>query len=104
MVKDEGDIRSRLRSAALQLFGERGYPLYPGRAELVLGSPLFPAATIERSGGRITIIAPDAVTDAPYVQSLRIDNRPSDMPWLPAGFVERGGRLDFVLGREPNRQ
>ncbi|HVI98320.1 MAG TPA: GH92 family glycosyl hydrolase [Sphingomonas sp.] len=80
------------------------YPLYPGRAELVIGSPLFPAATIERPGSRIEIRAKGAAPDAPYVQSLAVDGAPSDEAWLPARFVATGGRLDFALGETPNRQ
>ncbi|MBS7457353.1 GH92 family glycosyl hydrolase [Coralloluteibacterium stylophorae] len=79
------------------------YPLYPGRADLVVGSPLFPRAAIERPDAGIEIRADGAAPDAPYVQALRVDGEPSDRAWLPADFVERGGRLDFTLGREPNR-
>lgn len=80
------------------------YPLYPGRAELVVGSPLFPGATIERPGGRIAIRARGASADAPYVQSLRVNGRPSDRAWLPAEFVARGGTLDFALTAKPERR
>jgi len=79
------------------------YPLYPGRAELVIGSPLFPRITINRPGARIEIRAPGAAMDAPYVQALRWDGKASDNAWLPADFIHRGGVLDFTLGNEPNR-
>lgn len=80
------------------------YPVYPGRAELVIGSPLFPQAVIERPGARIEIRARDAAADAPYVQSLKVDGRDSDRAWLPADFISNGGTLDFTLGRTPNQQ
>src|SRR3546814_17718943 len=67
------------------------YPLYPGRAELVIGSPLFPAATIDRPGGRIDILGAGAAPDAPFVQTLTVTGRPSDRAWLPASFVASGG-------------
>ncbi|SEN05353.1 alpha-1,2-mannosidase, putative [Sphingomonas gellani] len=95
---DLGQMSSWYVWAALGL-----YPLYPGRAELVMGSPMFPAVTIDRPGGRIAITARGAAADAPYVQSLRVNGRTSDRPWLPASFVERGGRLDFVLATTPDR-
>ncbi|MFV0622438.1 GH92 family glycosyl hydrolase [Sphingomonas sp. ac-8] len=80
------------------------YPVYPGRAELVVGSPLFPAATITRPDGtRIEIRGQSAAPDAPYVQSLRVDGRASDRSWLPADFVAKGGSLDFTLGTTPDR-
>ena len=80
------------------------YPVYPGRAELVIGSPLFPRAVIERPGGRIEIHARNAAPDAPYVQSLEVDGKDSERAWLPAGFIETGGTLDFILGNAPNPQ
>ena len=80
------------------------YPVYPGRAELVVGSPLFASATIDRPGGRITIRASGAKAKAPFVQSLRVNGRARDAAWLPAEFVGKGGTLDFALGTTPNRR
>ncbi|HEY3033552.1 MAG TPA: glycoside hydrolase domain-containing protein, partial [Streptosporangiaceae bacterium] len=78
------------------------YPQIPGRAELVLASPLFPDITIRRASGQvIRIVAPAAGGNA-YVQSLRVNGQPSNRAWLPERFVLRGGRLDFVLGSQPN--
>jgi hypothetical protein len=79
------------------------YPQVPSRAELVLASPLFPFAHIERDGGRdIVIRAPEAAADAPFVQSLRVNGRDTTRAWLPSSFVAEGGHLDFVLAKTPN--
>ena len=81
------------------------YPVYPGRAELVVGSPLFARATIQRpKGARIEIVGRNASMDSPYVQALRVDGRDSDRSWLPADFITRGGKLEFDLGTNPNEQ
>jgi|GEM_PF-86103 len=77
------------------------YPLYPGRADLVLASPLFSHATIRRRTGAIVIDAPQAATDVYYVQRLQVDGKPSTKAWLPASFVARGGELSYELGPEP---
>jgi predicted alpha-1,2-mannosidase len=79
------------------------YPLFPGRAELVLASPLFERATIRRGGRDIVIDAPGADSDMPYVRSLDVDGRASTKAWLPATIVANGGRLRYALSREPNR-
>jgi predicted alpha-1,2-mannosidase len=79
------------------------YPLFPGRAELVLASPLFERATIRRAGRDIVIEAPGAGAGMPYVHALEVDGRASTKPWLPAAFVADGGRLRFDLSAEPNR-
>ena len=94
---DLGEMSSWYVWSALGL-----YPLYPGRAELVLGSPLFDRAVIHRPGATITIRGKGAAMDAPYVQSLAVDGKPSERPWLPASFVKTGRSLDFTLGSQPN--
>ncbi len=78
------------------------YPLYPGRADLILASPLFPKIRIQREKGAITITAPGARADAPYIQALTVNGQTSTRPWLPASFVEKGGSLTFLLGPKPH--
>ncbi len=79
------------------------YPEVPGRAELVLASPLFPRIVIHSPGGQtIRINAPQASTDTYYVKSLKVDGRPSTKPWLPASFVRKGGTLDYTLSTTPD--
>jgi predicted alpha-1,2-mannosidase len=79
------------------------YPQVSSRAELVLGSPLFPNIKINRDHGRdIVITAPKAAADAPYVQRLRVNGRDSTKTWVPESFVQRGGKLDFTLSTTPN--
>ncbi|MBK0025109.1 glycoside hydrolase family 92 protein [Stenotrophomonas sp. S48] len=80
------------------------YPVYPGRADLVIGSPLFTEVVITRPGAKIVVRARGAAMDAPYVQSLRVNGRASNASWLPSSFVQRGGTLDFELGSTKNEQ
>lgn len=96
---DLGEMSSWYVWAALGM-----YPLYPGRAELVLGSPSFEEAVVSRPGGALTIHAAGAVRDAPYVDSLMLDGKPFGKPWLPASFVLSGGRLDYVLSASPSKR
>ncbi|MFF8481296.1 GH92 family glycosyl hydrolase [Streptomyces antibioticus] len=80
------------------------YPQVPSRAELVLASPLFPRVEIDRPDGNdISVRAPGAAADAPYVHALKVNGRTSDRPWLPASFVRDGGRVDFTLSGTPDR-
>jgi predicted alpha-1,2-mannosidase len=80
------------------------YPQVPSRAELVLASPLFPRIDIRRpDGNHITVRAPGAAADAPYVHALEVDGRAWHRPWLPASFVRDGGRLDYTLSTTPDR-
>jgi putative alpha-1,2-mannosidase len=79
------------------------HPQTPGRAELLLASPLFPRIEVNRANGpRIIIRAPEASMDTFYVRSLRLDGRSHARAWLPESFVMRGGTLDYALGTTPN--
>jgi putative alpha-1,2-mannosidase len=78
------------------------YPEIPGRAELLLGSPLFPHALVHGSGGDVTIDASHASSAMPYVQSLKLDGKPHDKPWLTRDLVDHGGTLNFTLAAAPN--
>ncbi len=73
------------------------YPEIPGRAELVLGSPLFTEIHIRHSHGDIVIKAGGAAPDAPYVQSVKVNGTNSNRTWLPESFVERGGTIEYEL-------
>ncbi len=79
------------------------YPVIPGRAELVLGSPLFKTITIRRAECEIVVTANGAGTDTPYVQSLQVNGKPFNRTWLPESFVEHGGTLQFEMGATPNK-
>ena len=79
------------------------YPLLPGRAELILASPLFEHATIRRGNGVvIDILAPDASTERRYVRALRVNGQPWSRPWLPESFVAGGGRCEYELSERPD--
>jgi predicted alpha-1,2-mannosidase len=80
------------------------YPEIPGRAELVLGSPLFPGVHIRRTAGDIVIKARGAGTNAPYVQSLKVNGQNTTKTWLPESFVEHGGTLEFEMSATPDKQ
>ena len=79
------------------------YPEIPGRAELVLGSPLFTRIRIQRPQGTIEVNATGAGTNAPYVHSLKVNGKTSTKTWLPESFIERGGTLDFELGASADK-
>ncbi len=80
------------------------YPEIPGRAELVLGSPTFSHVLVHRPGGDVTIEAPEASSEAFYVQRLAVNGRPSTRTWLPEDFALHGGTLRFALANSPNHQ
>lgn len=94
---DLGEMSSWYVWAAIGL-----YPLYPGRADLVIGSPLFPEISIDRKGAPIRILASGAADGAPYVHGLTVDGREASRPWLGEDFVRHGGELRFSLSSVPD--
>lgn len=80
------------------------YPSIPGRAEMVVGSPIFTKATVHRDDGDIVIEAPNAGAGKPYVASLKVDGKPTSRAWLPESFALKGGRLTFDLSDTPNKK
>jgi predicted alpha-1,2-mannosidase len=80
------------------------YPEIPGRAEMVLASPLFKKVTVHRGAGDVRITAPAAATNAPYVRGVKVDGKASSKTWLPESFALEGGRLEFDLVEAPDKQ
>ncbi|WP_053226079.1 GH92 family glycosyl hydrolase [Solirubrobacter soli] len=71
------------------------YPMIPGRAEMVLGSPLFTKAVVHRRSGQTLTITGSGT--GPYVASATLDGTAQDKPWLPESFVAGDHTLDFTL-------
>ncbi len=96
---DLGEMSSWYVWSALGL-----YPAIPGRAELVIGSPLFPSAVVHRAGGDVIIDAPAASAETPFVHALTVDGKPHESPWLPESFATYGGHLHFDLRAQADKQ
>jgi predicted alpha-1,2-mannosidase len=90
--------------SAWYVWGALGmYPQTPSRGEMLLSSPTFPKAWINRHGGpTITMNAPGAADDAVYVRSARVDGRSWTRSWIPASVLNRGGDVTIKVGTEPN--
>ncbi|HEY1580766.1 MAG TPA: GH92 family glycosyl hydrolase [Terracidiphilus sp.] len=80
------------------------YPEIPGRAELVLGSPLFPEIRIHRASGDIVITAHGASTGAPYIHGLKVNGKATSKTWLPESFIEHAGNLEFDLSATSDKE
>ncbi|MGI5520330.1 GH92 family glycosyl hydrolase [Micromonospora sp. CA-259024] len=92
--------------SAWYVFAAMGvFPQTPGRAELLLGSPLFPKVQLKRENGvELTIEAPDTSDANQYVQGVRLDGRTYGRSWLPESYLRDGGRVTVALGDTPNQQ
>nr|WP_238412393.1 GH92 family glycosyl hydrolase [Saccharothrix deserti] len=75
------------------------YPVIPGRAELVLNSPLFSEVTITRPNGAPIVIKSSG--SGTYVSDVKLNGRAQTRTWLPESFVANGGTLEFGLSGTP---
>jgi putative alpha-1,2-mannosidase len=87
--------------SAWYVFAAMGmFPQVPGRAEMLLGSPVFTHVVLERSNGvQLTV---NANTTDTYVQSVKLNSTKLTRSWLPESFVQRGGTVTFTLGPVAN--
>jgi predicted alpha-1,2-mannosidase len=77
------------------------YPVNPAEGTWVVGSPLFPEATLDLGEGRrFTIRAPGVSEDHRYVQSARLNGRPLERSFLRHAEIAAGGVLELRMGPE----
>jgi predicted alpha-1,2-mannosidase len=95
---DNGALSSEYVWATLGMM-----PATPGTPTLALNSPLVKRAEISLgTGHKITIDAPKAADNAPYVTGMQLDGRTFGSTALPADFATRGGALDVSLSTQPD--
>lgn len=87
------------------VFSELGmYPETPGSNVLALGSPVFPKAVVKLANGhKLTVKAPNAAVDTPYVNGLTVNGKKWDRPWLRYSDLNRGGTMRYDLTGIPNK-
>lgn len=79
------------------------YPVAPGSGRYVLGTPLFPRATIRLENGKSFVIrAPKVSEKAIHVVSARLDGRPWSKSWLGHEALADGGSLDLDMSETPD--
>lgn len=79
------------------------YPVAPGLPHYVLGSPLFPRATLRLEGGATFSVVAEGVSDVNrFVQSATLNGQPLERGWISHEELVRGGSLVLVMGPEPN--
>jgi len=80
------------------------YPGIPGRAELLLSSPLFSRVKVHRPGGDLSIEVDREGADARYIQAMSVNGKVHAAPYLPESLALHGGRLDVRLAKTPDTQ
>lgn len=95
--EDTGSMAAWFLMSAMGL-----YPVCPGKAEYVAGSPLFDRITLQLLGGRHTVIeARNQSEEAVYVGKLLVDGKPNKGPMIPHEQIARGVRITFQMQSAP---
>jgi predicted alpha-1,2-mannosidase len=79
------------------------YPVCPGDANYLIGSPLFGKATLHLPNGKtFTIVAGHNGAQELYIQSAALNGESFDKTFLRHEQIVNGGELKFEMGSAPN--
>ena len=80
------------------------YPVCPASDYYVIGAPQIPRAVMKLSNGKkFTMIAENISDKNIYVQSVSVNGKNWDSPFLPVRAVSDGGKLVFTMGPQPSQ-
>ena len=84
------------------------HPVCPGDTVYLLTSPVFSQVSIRldpnyTKGGSFTVSAHDNSATNLYIQSATLNGQPLNRAWVTHDEIAAGGKLDFVMGPEPNK-
>ncbi len=78
------------------------YPVCPGSGYYVIGAPQVKSATMQLANGKtFTMTAKNLSEKNLYVQSVQLNGRDLDQPFLLHDAVKNGGTLAFTMGPKP---
>ena len=81
------------------------YPVCPGASEYVLGSPLFPKATLSLPGEKTFTIHAEGVSDTNcYIRSAELNAKGFTRNYLKHEELVGGGEFRLVMDSVPNRE
>ena len=76
----------------------------PGSDYYVIGAPQIPKAVMQLSNGnKITMTAENVSDKNIYVQSVKLNGKNWDSPFLPYKELSSGGTIEFTMGPQPGK-
>ncbi len=80
------------------------YPVCPASDYYVIGAPQIPKAVMHLSNGKkITMTAENISDKNIYVQSVKLNGKNWDSPFLPCKELKNGGSIAFTMGPQPSQ-
>ncbi|HTI97303.1 MAG TPA: GH92 family glycosyl hydrolase [Dongiaceae bacterium] len=81
------------------------YPVCPCSDYYVIGSPSVENAVMHLSNGhKLTVHTENLSDENVYVQSVKVNGKPWNSVFLPYAAIRKGGKIEFVMGPQPNKQ
>ncbi len=92
--------------SAWYVFSAMGfYPVNPDNGTFMIGSPIFPKATIHLKGDKtFTVVAHNVSKQNKYIQSARLNGKNYNKPYITYKDIMKGDTLKFQMGSEPNKK
>jgi len=79
------------------------YPVCPTSDYYVIGAPQIPKAVMHLSNGKDFTMTAENLSDVNiYVQSVQLNGKNWDSPFLPYKELKNGGKLAFKMGPQPS--
>lgn len=93
------------QTSAWYVFSALGfYPVCPGSNQYVLGSPIFPKATIHLSNGKkVEISTSNSNLENVYVKNLKVNKKNYSKNYLEIDAMKKGMKLNFQMDNVPNK-
>ena len=80
------------------------YPVCPASDYYVIGAPQIPKAVLHLSSGNtFTMTAANISDQNIYVQSVKLNGKNWNSPFLPYQQLKHGGTIEFNMGPEPSQ-
>jgi predicted alpha-1,2-mannosidase len=94
------------QTSAWYVFSALGlYPVNPAQPVYALGSPMFDRTSVRLENGKtFAIEATRTAASDVYVQSVMLNGKALDRPWIRHSEIAAGGVLRFQLGPAPNEK
>lgn len=81
------------------------YPVTPGLPMYVIGSPMFEKEKISLTNGRtFEIVCHNYSPENKFIQSAKLNGAIWDKSWFSHEDLMRGGKLEFIMGKHPNKK
>jgi len=93
------------QTSAWYVFSALGfYPVCPGSGQYILGSPIFPKATLHLDNGKKVIIkTKNNSKENVYVDQLKVNGKKYTRNYLEIEALKKGMKLNFTMSDKPNK-